>query len=65
MPNFVDIEIFMLKSNQLFDDRELVFEKKQLNIKGQPFQWVSGERLNFFMSEWGWVGLGVSIVWVS
>ena len=38
MSNFVDIEIFMLKSNQLFDDRELVFEKKQLNIKGQPFQ---------------------------
>ena len=65
MSNFVDIEIFMLKSNQLFDDRELVFEKKQLNIKGQPFQWVSGERLNFFMSEWGWLGLGVSIVWVS
>ena len=64
MSNFVEIEIFMLKSNQLFDDRELVFEKKQLNIKGQPFLWVSGERWKFFMCEWGWVGAGVSIFWV-
>ena len=49
--NFVHIETFMLKPNQLFDDRELVFENKwlyymvfieflilasiKLNIKGQ------------------------------
>ena len=53
----------MLKSVQLFDDRELVFKKKRLiilieflilaliklNIKDYPFFWVSRER---------WVGVG-------
>ena len=64
MSNLVDIEIFMLKSNQLFDDRELVFEKKRGNMKGKPFLWVSGEKWKFFMYEWGWVGAGVSIFWL-
>ena len=43
-----------IKSNHMIDNRELVFDKKRLNIKGQPFLRVSGERWIFFM----WVGMG-------
>ena len=32
MSRFVHIETFMLKPNQLLDDRELKFEKKRLII---------------------------------